>query len=109
MEADWNARVFDHSGMTEIGPLAIECFANPGGLHVLEDDYYAEVIEPRLKKAFVYHLLDGGIFSWQLAAGQCPEFETRLDRFANRITAAIRETDAQEVLIVGHSPGTTVA
>jgi pimeloyl-ACP methyl ester carboxylesterase len=68
-----------------------------------------KVIEPRLKKAFVYHLLDGWIFSWQLAAGQCPEFETRLDRFANRIAAAIRDTDAQEVLIVGHSTGTTVA
>ena len=45
IEAGWNARVFDHSGMTEIGPLAIECSANPGGLHVLEDDYYAEVID----------------------------------------------------------------
>jgi phenylacetate-CoA ligase len=46
IEAAWHARVFDHSGMTEIGPLAIECSANPGGLHVLEDDYYAEVIDP---------------------------------------------------------------
>jgi phenylacetate-CoA ligase len=46
IESGWNARLFDHSGMTEIGPLAIECSANPGGLHVLEDDYYAEVIDP---------------------------------------------------------------
>ena len=46
IEKAWNARVFDHSGMTEIGPLAIECQANPGGLHILEDDYYAEVIDP---------------------------------------------------------------
>lgn len=45
IEEAWNARAFDHSGMTEIGPLAIECPANPGGLHVLEDDYYAEVID----------------------------------------------------------------
>jgi phenylacetate-CoA ligase len=44
IEAAWNARVFDHSGMTETGPLAIECREAPGGLHVLEDDYYAEVI-----------------------------------------------------------------
>ena len=47
IEQAWNARVFDHSGMTEIGPTAIECPANPGGLHILEDDYYAEVIESR--------------------------------------------------------------
>ena len=46
IESGWNARVFDHSGMTEIGPLAIECPANPGGLHILEEDYHAEVIDP---------------------------------------------------------------
>lgn len=45
IEEAWQARVFDHSGMTEIGPLAIECRENPGGLHIVEDDYYAEVIE----------------------------------------------------------------
>ena len=46
IEQAWNARVFDHSGMTEVGPMAIECPANPGGLHILEDDYFAEVIDP---------------------------------------------------------------
>jgi phenylacetate-CoA ligase len=46
IEAAWGARVFDHSGMTEIGPMAIECRDNPAGLHVLEDDYIAEVIDP---------------------------------------------------------------
>jgi phenylacetate-CoA ligase len=46
IEAAWEARVFDHSGMTEIGPLAIECPHNPGGLHILEDDFFAEVIPP---------------------------------------------------------------
>jgi phenylacetate-CoA ligase len=46
IESAWDARVFDHSGMTEIGPAAIECPANPAGLHVLEDDYIAEVIDP---------------------------------------------------------------
>jgi phenylacetate-CoA ligase len=46
IEEAWHARVFDHSGMTEIGPTAIECSANPGGLHILEDDYFAEVIDP---------------------------------------------------------------
>ncbi len=46
IEAAWGARVIDHSGMTEVGPMAVECAANPAGLHVLEDDYLAEVIEP---------------------------------------------------------------
>jgi phenylacetate-CoA ligase len=46
IEDVWQARVFDHSGMTEIGPAGIECQANPGGLHILEDDFFAEVIDP---------------------------------------------------------------
>jgi hypothetical protein len=66
-------------------------------------------LTPRIKRAYVYHLLDGWIFSWRLAAGRRPEFEDRLDAFARRIVAAIEATDADEVLVVGHSTGTTVA
>jgi phenylacetate-CoA ligase len=32
--------------MTEVGPMSVECVANPGGLHVLEESYVAEVIDP---------------------------------------------------------------
>jgi len=42
----WGARVFDHYGMTEVGPVAVECAVNPGGLHVLADDFIAEVLDP---------------------------------------------------------------
>ncbi len=43
--SDRRPRVFDHSGMTEVGPMAIECPENPGGLHILEGDYLAEVVD----------------------------------------------------------------
>lgn len=46
LENAWGARVFDHSGMTEIGSLGIECVENPGGLHLLETECMAEVIDP---------------------------------------------------------------
>ncbi len=46
IEAAWGARLFDHSGMTEIGPVTAECVENPGGFHVLEHQYIAEVIDP---------------------------------------------------------------
>jgi phenylacetate-CoA ligase len=46
IESAWGARVFDHNGMTEVGPAGIECVENPGGLHLLETDYLAEVIDP---------------------------------------------------------------
>ena len=33
------ARVFDHHGMTEVGPVSFECPAQPGVLHVMENSY----------------------------------------------------------------------
>jgi phenylacetate-CoA ligase len=51
IEAGWGARVFDHSGMTEIGPATTECRENPAGLHVLESEYIAEVVEPTTGEA----------------------------------------------------------
>ena len=47
IEALWpGARVRDHHGMTEVGPVTFECPARPGVLHVMEEAYVAEVIEP---------------------------------------------------------------
>jgi phenylacetate-CoA ligase len=40
------ARVFDHHGMTEVGPVTFECPSEPGLLHVLERAFIAEIIEP---------------------------------------------------------------
>jgi phenylacetate-CoA ligase len=47
IEQAWGARVFDHHGMTEIGPAAVECIENPGGMHLLESEYIAEIIDPQ--------------------------------------------------------------
>jgi phenylacetate-CoA ligase len=46
IEAGWGARVFDHTGMTEAGPLGIECLEAPGGLHLLETVCRPEVVDP---------------------------------------------------------------
>jgi len=43
----WNgARIFDHHGMTEVGPVTYECPKRPGVLHVIESGHYAEVVDP---------------------------------------------------------------
>jgi phenylacetate-CoA ligase len=47
IETAWGARVFDHYGMTEIGPVGIECRENPGGLHLVSEACVAEVIDPQ--------------------------------------------------------------
>lgn len=40
------ARVWDHHGMTEVGPVSYECPARPGVLHVIEASYLAETVHP---------------------------------------------------------------
>jgi hypothetical protein len=65
--------------------------------------------DPIVRRAFIYLMLDAWVFNWQHATGRRPDFEERLDRFCDRVVAAIRSTDAQEVLIVGHSTGGVVA
>jgi len=50
IEAAWGARVFDHTGMTEIGPIGFECLEAPGGVHLNETECIAEVIDPETGK-----------------------------------------------------------
>lgn len=48
IESVWpGARVADHHGMTEIGPVSYECPKRRGVLHIIEPGYYAEVIVPQ--------------------------------------------------------------
>lgn len=47
LHALWpTARVVDHHGMTEVGPVTYECPDRPTTLHVMESHYLAEVIHP---------------------------------------------------------------
>jgi len=41
----WNGvQVYDHYGMTEVGPVAYEIPGRPGGLRIIQESYFAEVI-----------------------------------------------------------------
>ena len=46
IEAAWGARVIDHHGLTEVGPLSFECLAAPGFMHLNEAEYVCEVLDP---------------------------------------------------------------
>ena len=47
LEELWpGARVYDHHGMTEVGPVSYECPARPGVLHVISRAFLAEVVDP---------------------------------------------------------------
>lgn len=48
IESAWNgARVLDHHGMTETGPVSYQCPVMQDVLHILESDFIAEVIDPQ--------------------------------------------------------------
>ncbi len=46
IESAWGARVFDHPGMSEVGPYGFECVESPGTVHVIESEFIEEVIAP---------------------------------------------------------------
>ncbi len=53
IESVWGARVFDHWGMTELGPLATECEDDPGNLTINESACIPEIIDPNTGLASV--------------------------------------------------------
>ncbi len=47
IEGFWpGARVYDHHGMTEVGPVSYQCPKRPGILHIIEPAYLGEVVDP---------------------------------------------------------------
>ena len=46
IETGWGARVIDHHGLTEVGPISFECWENPGFVHLNECEYICEVLDP---------------------------------------------------------------
>jgi phenylacetate-CoA ligase len=47
----WGARCFDHPGATEVGAFGFECEAQPGGVHINESEFIAEVLDPNTGEA----------------------------------------------------------
>ena len=46
IEAAWGAKCFDHAGASEVGAHSFECELQPGGIHIIESEFIAEVIDP---------------------------------------------------------------
>ena len=46
LETAWGARVIDHHGLTEVGPISFECWESPGALHLNECEFICEVVDP---------------------------------------------------------------
>src|SRR3990172_3875863 len=46
IEEAWGARCCDHAGATQVGAHSYECQENGAGLHILETEFLAEILEP---------------------------------------------------------------
>ncbi|PKO72026.1 MAG: phenylacetate--CoA ligase [Betaproteobacteria bacterium HGW-Betaproteobacteria-14] len=46
IEEAWKAKCYDHAGATEVGAHSFECEAQPGGTHLIEGEYIAEILDP---------------------------------------------------------------
>ena len=51
IEKTWQAQCFDHAGASEVGAHSFECQIQPGGTHIIESEFIAEVIDPGTGKA----------------------------------------------------------
>jgi phenylacetate-CoA ligase len=45
IESEWNAKCFDHAGASEVGAHSFECEVQPGGIHLIESEFIAEVLD----------------------------------------------------------------
>src|ERR1700674_272689 len=46
IEKEWGAKCFDHAGASEVGAHSFECEGQPGGIHLIESEFIAEVLDP---------------------------------------------------------------
>jgi len=57
----------------------------------------------------VLQALDDWIFSWDYLHGRRPDMEARLDRFAGQLVEQARDSMFDEIVVLGHSLGATMA
>jgi phenylacetate-CoA ligase len=50
IEEAWNAKCFDHAGASEVGAHSFECDLQPGGIHLIESEFIAEVVDRQTGK-----------------------------------------------------------
>jgi len=56
-------------------------------------------------RTYLLYLLCDTIWTWQFSHRQRPEWDERIDRFAEYLCRVVRSSNAEEIVIVGHSSG----
>jgi hypothetical protein len=56
-------------------------------------------------QTYLLYLLSDTIWTWEFSHRQRPEWDARIDRFAQHLADVTRTSDAEEIVVVGHSSG----
>lgn len=54
---------------------------------------------------YLLYLLSDTIFTWQFSHRQRPDWDARIDRFARHLVDVAARSEAEEIVLVGHSSG----
>lgn len=57
------------------------------------------------ERTYLLYLMADTIFTWQFSHGKRPEWDARIDRFAQHLVKVAQNSEAQEIVLVGHSSG----
>ena len=60
-------------------------------------------------RTYLLYLCDDIVATHEYALGQRPDWEARMEQFAVQVAAAVRDSNADETIIVGHSSGSFLA
>jgi pimeloyl-ACP methyl ester carboxylesterase len=56
-------------------------------------------------RTYLRYLLSDTIWTWEFAHRRRPDWDQRIDRFAQYLADVARSSDAEEIVVVGHSSG----
>jgi hypothetical protein len=56
-------------------------------------------------QTYLLYLLSDTIWTWEFSHRARPEWDARIDRFAEHLVSVARTSDADEIVLVGHSSG----
>ena len=60
-------------------------------------------------RSYLLYLMADMVWTWQFAHRLQPEWDQRIDRFAKNLVEVASSSDAEEVVVVGHSSGSFLA
>jgi phenylacetate-CoA ligase len=85
IEEEWGAKAGDTAGMTELGTIMMfECAEQPGGTHVIEDNYIEEVLDPESDQPVGYGEMGERVVT-SFGRGFIPVFRYRTRDFVVKV------------------------